>query len=109
MVLAGGVLSYACVGSLLLGNHFGGGLEDLWRDPVAFLHSGTETVAPYVLLLIVAILGAIFTREGVRVVFRGRLRGDPPATIVKDLALYLLSTLVLILVGLFTSSRRQPY
>ena len=102
VIAAGGVLSYVGVGSLLLGNRFYE-IEGLWRDPAAFVRSGTETVVPYVLLLIPAVLGAIAAREALRVIFRGRLRGDPPATIVKDVALYLLGIVFLILVALYTS------
>lgn len=104
-IFTAGVLAYVGVGTLLLGPGFRAGIEDLWRSPGAFASSGAETVAPFVLLLIPAILGVIWTRDTFRVVLRGLHRGDPPMTIAKEVALFALSFVVLMLVGLFTSSR----
>lgn len=105
VVVAGGILAYVCVGVLLEGPRFWAGIERFWASPAAFVTDDTETRSPYVLLLVPAVLGGFWTRENLGVVFRGLRRGDDPVTIAKDVALYALSFVVLILVGLTTSSK----
>ena len=107
VIVKGGLVTYAGVGSFLLGPRFQGGLELLWQDPAAFLAGGAEEVAPFVLLLIPAVLGAIWTRETLRLVLRGVHKGDSPATIAKDVVGFILSVVVLIVVALLSSSRRR--
>jgi len=106
VIVIGGVLAYVGVGILLEGPRFAGNLDNLWQRPEG---ADPETVAPYVLLIIPAVLGAIWTRDTFRVIFKGLRRGDAPATIAKDVALFALSFVVLILVALFSSSRRSSY
>jgi hypothetical protein len=105
LILAGGVLTYLGVGSLLLGNRFGSDFESLFLVSGGFAQGSVETIAPFVLLLIPAVLGALWTRETCRVIFRGIRRGDPAPTIAKEVALFALSSLVLVLAGLYSSSR----
>jgi hypothetical protein len=66
-------------------------------------------VAPLVLLLVPAVLAGIWTRDTLRVVFTGLRRGDPPLIIAKDVAVYAISFVILIIVGLTSSSKRSPY
>jgi hypothetical protein len=108
-VLAGGLLAYVGVGVLLMAPHFRGDLDTFWHEPGAFTSAGIEHVAPYVLLLVPAVLGGIWTRDSLRVVFQGMARGDSPITIARDVALYALSFIVLILAGLFANSKAQDY
>jgi hypothetical protein len=106
LIVAGGILAYVGVGKFLLGPRFQE-IEGLWQDPRAFLNSGGETVFPYVLLFIPAVLGAVFTRDALRVIFRGLRQGDAPLTIAKDVVLYLLGMAFLVLVGLFSSGKKS--
>ncbi len=105
VIVTGGVATYLVVGALLLGNRFGADFERVFLASDGFANSGVDTIAPFVLLLIPAVLGALWTRETLRVIFRGVRHGDPPAAIAKDVALFAVSSFVLLLVGLFTSSR----
>lgn len=107
VILAGGVLTYLGVGKLLLGNRLGADFESVFLTSGGFANNGVETIAPFVLLLIPAVLGALWTRATCRLIFRGLRRGDPPEAIAKEVALFALSSVVLILVALFTSSRPQ--
>jgi hypothetical protein len=109
VIVKGGLVTYAGVGSFLLGPRFQGGLETFWQDPAAFLAGGAEVVAPFVLLLIPAVLGAIWTRETLRLVLRGIHKGDSPATIAKEVVGFILSVVVLIVVALFSSGRKSGY
>jgi hypothetical protein len=106
-ILVGGVLTYAGVGVFLLGPRFHADVESFTENPSAFTSGGAEAVAPFVLLLIPAVLGAIWTRETIRVISTGLARKDPPEKIAKDVAAFALSCLVLVLVGLFSSSKRS--
>lgn len=106
LILAGGVLAYVGTGTLLQGARFEADLDNMWQRPEGI---SAEIVAPYVLLVIPAVLGALWTREAVRIVFQGMAREDPPAKIAKDIALYALSYLVLILVALTSRSRPTDY
>ena len=58
VILAGGVLTYYTVGSLLVESPFVPDLQRLISDPEAFVsgYSGAEVMAPLVLLLIPAVL-----------------------------------------------------
>ena len=108
-ILGGGILAYLGVGALLLGNRFGPDFDSLWLSSQDVTRSQAEAFAPYVLLLVPAILGAIWTRDTVRLIFQGLRRGDPPTVIAKDVALFALSAVVLILVALTTSSRPHDH
>jgi uncharacterized membrane protein len=101
-ILAGGVVAYVAVGTLLLGHAFGEGLAQLFTEPAAFARGGAEAVAPFVLLLVPAVLGGIFTRDALRIVVRGLRRGDATHVVAKELAIFILSFLVLVVVGLFS-------
>jgi hypothetical protein len=106
-IVLGGVLTYMGVGVLLLGSRFRADLENFWENPAAYASGGAEAIGPFVLLLIPAVLGAIWTRETLGVIFTGLRRKDPPKKIAKDVAAFALSCLVLVLVGLFSSSKRS--
>jgi hypothetical protein len=108
-ILLGGVLTYTGVGVLLLGSRFRADAESLIENPAAFASGGAEVIAPFVLLLIPAVLGAIWTRETFGIIFTGLRRKDPPETIAKAVALFALSAVFLVLVGLFSSSKRSGY
>jgi hypothetical protein len=107
VIVLGGVLTYVAVGVLLQGVRFVPDLQRLLEDPGAFVQGGPEAVAPFVLLFIPAVLGALGTRGMLRVLVAGLRRGDPPATIAKALAMYLGSLLVLVVVA-WSSSGRTP-
>ena len=108
-IALGGVLAYFGIGMLLQGRRFWPDVESLWQDPRAFASGGAEVMAPFLLLFVPAVLGGLWTRDTLRVVFTGLRRGDPPLVIAKDVALYALSFVILILVGLTTSSRPERY
>jgi len=101
----GGAVTYWAVGSFLEGERFVPKLQDLFDDPGAFNTDNMEEVAPFVLLLIPAILGGFGTREMLRIVFDGRRDGHEPALIAKNLGLYLLSTLALLVAAFFSSGK----
>jgi hypothetical protein len=109
LIVAGGALGYLGVGMLLEGRRFWPKLDGLWQDPGGFAGGGAEVLAPLVLLLVPAVLAGIWTRDTLRVVFTGLRRGDPPLIIAKDVAVYAISFVILILLGLTTSSKRDPY
>lgn len=108
VIVAGGIAAYVGVGMFLLGNRFRE-IEGLWVDARVFFHQGSEVVAPYVLLLIPAVLGAFFTRDALRVIFRGLRKGDDPLIIAKDVGVYLLGSVVLVLLALFSRSPRSTF
>ncbi len=104
-MLGGGVATYFAVGQLLLGSVFIPDLQALLRDPKTFTSGifGAEPVAPYLLLLIPGVLGALGARAMLRIVFAGVRRGDSHASIVKALAWYLAGIFWLFLIAMFTS------
>jgi hypothetical protein len=106
LIVAGGVLAYVGTGTLLQGARFEADLDNMWQRPEGI---SPEIVAPYVLLVIPAVLGALWTREALRMVFQGIAREDPPAKIAKDIALYALSYVVLILAALTSRGRSTDY
>lgn len=103
--LVGGATAYWAVGSFLLGQLFLPKLQDLFEDPGAFNTDNVQEVAPFVLLFIPAILGWLGTREMLRIVFDGRRDGHEPALILKNLGLYLLSTLALLVAAFFFGNK----
>jgi len=103
--LLGGAAAYWAVGSFLEGERFLPKLQDLFEDPGAFNADNMEEVAPFVLLFIPAVLGGFGTREMLRILFDGRRDGHEPALILKNLGLYLLSTLALLVAAFFSSSK----
>lgn len=102
MILAGGVLTFYAVGSLLIGSLFVLDLPRLIPNPQTFFtgYSGAELMAPFVLLLVSAVLGALGTRAIPRTLFVGLRNGDAPTSIAKALTLHLLVAL-----ALFSGSR----
>ncbi len=79
MILAGGVLTYYAVGLLLIWSPFVPDLQRLIADPQAFVsgYSGAEVMAPFVLLLVPAVLGALGTRAMLRTLFAGLWKWRP--------------------------------
>jgi mannitol-specific phosphotransferase system IIBC component len=102
-IAAGGVITYCGVGILLIGFRFWSDLQSLLGDPVAFVAGDPELLAPFVLLLVPAILGAIATRALLRIVIGGLRDGDSPGIIAKAIAIFLASALLLVIAALFTS------
>jgi mannitol-specific phosphotransferase system IIBC component len=107
VIAAGGVLTYCGAGILLVGFRFWPDLQSLFGDPVAFVGGDSELLAPFVLLLVPAVLGAIATRALLCIVIRGIRDGDSSGTIAKAIAIFLASALLLVIAALFTSQNVQ--
>lgn len=105
VIVAGGAITYLSVGAILEGARFERDLISFLSNPSGYTAGDPAMAAPFVLILIPAVLGALGTREMLRIVFLGLRKGDPPLAIVKAVALYLAGTLVLVLVALFTTNR----
>lgn len=101
-IAAGGVLTYWCVGILLIGSRFTEDLKSVIEDPAAFSAGDPELLAPFFLLLIPAVLGGFGTREVLRIVMRGRESGDSMKVIATAIGGLLLSVLVYVVLALFS-------
>jgi len=102
LIAAGGVLTYLCVGILLIGFRFTEDLKSVIEDPAAFSAGDPELLAPFFLLLIPAVLGCFGTRELLRIVMRGRESGDSMKVIATAIGGLLLSVLVYVVLALFS-------
>ena len=102
-IAAGGVFTYLGVGILLTGLRFWPDLQSFLRDPAGFMAGDPELMAPFVLLLIPAVLGAFGTRALLRIVIGGVRDGDSMGTIAKAIGIFLVSALLLLIAVLFTS------
>lgn len=105
VIAAGGALTYLGVGILLLGFRFIADLNSLLGDAQAFVGADPELMAPFVLLLIPAVLGAVATRALLRIVIGGLRHGDSTGMIAKAIGAFLVSALLLVVVAFFTSGR----
>ena len=101
-IAAGGVLTYLCVGILLIGIRFTEDLKSVIEDPAAFSAGDPELLAPFFLLLIPAVMGGFGTRELLRIVMRGRESGDSMKVIATAIGGLLLSVLVYVVLALFS-------
>ncbi len=54
-------------------------------------------------------IGGVWTREALQTVAAGHQRGDPPLRILRDLGLYLLSNLALLIGALLSDSTPRPH
>lgn len=106
LVLAGGAITYVGVGVLLEGGRFVHMLEDFLESPERYTAGNPEMYAPFVLLFIPAVLGALATRTMIRIVVAGVREGKAPGDITKSLGIYLAGSLVLVVLALFSSSKR---
>jgi hypothetical protein len=108
--VAGGIVTYFVAGNLLQGERF---ISDLWEllfdYTESVVSSDAERIAPYVLLFIPAVLGALGTREMLRIVFDGIRDGHSPASICKNIALYLGSLLMLLIAAFFFGNTRTRH
>lgn len=109
LVLAGGAITYVGVGVLLEGARFVHMLEDFLESPERYTAGNPEMYAPFVLLFIPAVLGALGTRTMIRIVVAGVREGKTPGDIVKRLAWYLAGSLVLVVLAMYSSSKRSGY
>ncbi len=106
-IVAGGVLTYCGVGVLLVGIRFVADLQRAFGDPTAFVHGDPESIAPFVLLLIPAVLGSLATRELLRIVVGGHRDGSSPQLIARAIAAFLVSVLILLVAAFFSSGRTR--
>ncbi|NRF72110.1 hypothetical protein HLB44_34515 [Aquincola sp. S2] len=105
---AGGVLTYCGVGILLIGFRFLPDLMSLAEDPAPFFAGNDpEVLAPFVLLLIPGVLGAIGTRHMLRMAIEGVRSGESSKMIARAIGAFLFSALLLVIAALFTSGRVQ--
>lgn len=102
MIAAGGVLTYFCVGILLIGVRFTEDLKSVIADPDAFSAGNPELLAPFFILLIPAVLGCFGTRELLRIMIGGRERGDSMKVIATAIGGLALTVLVYVILALFS-------
>jgi hypothetical protein len=105
LVFLGGVVTYIAAGILLEGFRFLPDLASFLEHPEKYLGGDPERAAPFVLLLIPAVLGGLGTMTMIRMVVVGRRRGQPLSAIAKGIAGFLASSALLVLVALFTSGK----
>ena len=108
VIAAGGLLTYYVAGLLLLGAGFIADLQSLLADPAAIAGADAEQMAPYVLLVIPAVLGAITTRALLRIVIGGLARGEPLGMIAKAVGVFLASLVVLVVVAFLSDAQKRP-
>ncbi len=104
LVVLGGVMSYVGVAVLLHGHRLHADLASVEADAASWFAASPENWAPYLLMLIPAVIGGVWTREALQTIAAGRRRGDPPLRILRDLGLYLLSNLALLIAALLSDS-----
>jgi hypothetical protein len=109
VIAAGAVLAYVGLGMLLQGQRFLPDLETLFRAPQVLTSGGVETVGPFVLLLLPAFWAGVWTRDALRLIFKGLRAGDPPLTILKDVAVYAIGCVILIVLAFTSSSKTSGY
>lgn len=102
-------MSYSGVALLLHGHRLYADLASVEADAAAWFAASPENWAPYLLMLIPAVIGGVWTREALQTVFAGRRRGDPPLRILRDLTLYVLSNLALLIAALLSDSTPRSH
>ena len=103
-VIGGAVLTYFVVGTFLHSPMFRVDLERLATDPGAWTDASAETIAPFVLLLIPAILGGIGTRAVLRRILAGIHAGEPIESIAKAVGGQLVGGVLLVAAALWTDT-----
>lgn len=106
LIASGGLITYLVAGEVLHSPDFLRELPIFLTSPGTLAEAGPERIAPFILLLIPAVLGGLGTRAILLRVLDGMARRESVVSIALAVGSLLLAGIVYVLLALFSSSRK---